>query len=239
KGIGFEQKKLPLGIPSSSEDEEDDENHSEHEFIAVNSRSWFYILMERKLRFFYFGFDVDGFDKFVTDSWKDAPGDDSNAMRNLCGRATDHWKNCIDKGNGSDEMLTTVLEILGKLQQVNKAQASRNAMMQYSGNSNDLILTTLVHDGNAFIVFSGLRVNVVPKARLWLTPYVGIREVVVEDFQKLDNLSRLVSTDVTTSQSAVVSCSKISSGGMCDYVEVFSYEEWEHLVGISLGFRQI
>ncbi|GKA98171.1 RNA-directed DNA polymerase, eukaryota [Tanacetum coccineum] len=173
------------------------------------------------------------------DSWKDAPGDDSNAMRNLCGRATDHWKNCIDKGNGSDEMLTTVLEILGKLQQVNKAQASRNAMMQYSGNSNDLILTTLVHDGNAFIVFSGLRVNVVPKARLWLTPYVGIREVVVEDFQKLDNLSRLVSTDVTTSQSAVVSCSKISSGGMCDYVEVFSYEEWEHLVGISLGFRQI
>ncbi|GJV32880.1 RNA-directed DNA polymerase, eukaryota [Tanacetum coccineum] len=36
--------------------------------------------------FFHFWFDVDGFDKFVTDSWKDAPGDDSNAMRNLCGK---------------------------------------------------------------------------------------------------------------------------------------------------------
>ncbi|GKF68273.1 hypothetical protein Tco_0197952, partial [Tanacetum coccineum] len=37
--------------------------------------------------------------KFVTDSWKDAHGDDSNAMRNLC-------------GNGSDEIVNNRLEIL-------------------------------------------------------------------------------------------------------------------------------
>ncbi|GKF13113.1 RNA-directed DNA polymerase, eukaryota, partial [Tanacetum coccineum] len=83
-------------------------------------------------RFFHFWFDVDGFDKFVTDSWKDAPGDDSNVMRNLCGKLkflkvkirawyADYRNNSkgsvtnfkeelrildelIDKGNGSDEI---------------------------------------------------------------------------------------------------------------------------------------
>ncbi|GKC31616.1 hypothetical protein Tco_1038910, partial [Tanacetum coccineum] len=33
----------------------------------------------------------------------------------------------IDKGNGSDEIVNNRLEILGKLQQVNKAQASKVA----------------------------------------------------------------------------------------------------------------
>ncbi|GJU30080.1 hypothetical protein Tco_1173669 [Tanacetum coccineum] len=35
--------------------------------------------------FFHFWFDVDGFDKFVTDSWKICSWDESNAMRNLYG----------------------------------------------------------------------------------------------------------------------------------------------------------
>ncbi|GJS71415.1 RNA-directed DNA polymerase, eukaryota, reverse transcriptase zinc-binding domain protein [Tanacetum coccineum] len=101
-------------------------------------------------------------DRFLSDhrpillnSWKDAPGDDSNAMRNLCGKLkflkvkirawyADYRNNSkgsvtnfkeelrildelIDKGNGSDEIVNNRLEILGKLQQVNKAQASEVA----------------------------------------------------------------------------------------------------------------
>ncbi|GJV24525.1 hypothetical protein Tco_1377220 [Tanacetum coccineum] len=53
-------------------------------------------------------------------------GNDSNAMRNFVEelRILDEL---IDKGNGSDEIVNNRLEILGKLQQVNKAQASKVA----------------------------------------------------------------------------------------------------------------
>ncbi|GJX25618.1 RNA-directed DNA polymerase, eukaryota [Tanacetum coccineum] len=57
---------------------------SDHRLILLREASFDY--GPTPFRFFHFWFDVDGFDKFVTDSWKDAPGDDSNAMRNLCGK---------------------------------------------------------------------------------------------------------------------------------------------------------
>ncbi|GJX85380.1 RNA-directed DNA polymerase, eukaryota [Tanacetum coccineum] len=57
---------------------------SDHRPILLREASFDY--GPTPFRFFHFWFDVDGFDKFVTDSWKDAPGDDSNAMRNLCGK---------------------------------------------------------------------------------------------------------------------------------------------------------
>ncbi|GJR42103.1 RNA-directed DNA polymerase, eukaryota [Tanacetum coccineum] len=126
---------------------------SDHRPILLREASFDY--GPTPFRFFHFWFDVDGFDKFVTDSWKDAPGDDSNAMRNLCGKLkflkvkirawyADYRNNSkgsvtnfkeelrildelIDKGNGSDEIVNNRLEILGKLQQVNKAQASEVA----------------------------------------------------------------------------------------------------------------
>ncbi|GJT75174.1 RNA-directed DNA polymerase, eukaryota, reverse transcriptase zinc-binding domain protein [Tanacetum coccineum] len=60
------------------------------------------------------------------DSWKYAPGDDSNAMRNLYGKLK-FLKVKIRVGNGSDKIVNNRLEILGKLQQVNKAQASEVA----------------------------------------------------------------------------------------------------------------
>ncbi|GJX83604.1 hypothetical protein Tco_0333085, partial [Tanacetum coccineum] len=57
---------------------------SDHRPILLREASFDY--GPTPFRFFHFWFDVDGFDKFVTDSWKDAPRDDSNAMRNLCGK---------------------------------------------------------------------------------------------------------------------------------------------------------
>nr|GFB95675.1 RNA-directed DNA polymerase, eukaryota [Tanacetum cinerariifolium] len=126
---------------------------SDHHPILLREPSFDY--GPTPFRFFLFWFDVDGFDKFVTDTWKDAPGDESNAMRNLYGKLKylkvkirawyAYYKNnskgsvtnfkeelrildeLIDKGNGSDEIVNNRLEILGKLQQVNKAQASKVA----------------------------------------------------------------------------------------------------------------
>ncbi|GKF47803.1 hypothetical protein Tco_0137605 [Tanacetum coccineum] len=106
---------------------------SDHRPILL--REAFFDYGPTPFRFFHFWFDVDGFDKFVTDSWKDAsPGDDSNVMRNLCGKLkflkvkirawyADYRNNfkgsvtnfkeelrildeLIDKGNGSDEIVT-------------------------------------------------------------------------------------------------------------------------------------
>nr|GEW29762.1 RNA-directed DNA polymerase, eukaryota, reverse transcriptase zinc-binding domain protein [Tanacetum cinerariifolium] len=92
----------------------------------------------------------------VSNEWfGEDPGDKSNAMRNLCGKLkflkmkirawyADYKNNSkgsftnfkedlrildelIDKGNELDEIVNNRLEILGKLQQVNKAQASEVA----------------------------------------------------------------------------------------------------------------
>ncbi|GKD41017.1 hypothetical protein Tco_1261224, partial [Tanacetum coccineum] len=93
--------------------------------------------------------------KRVIDSWNGAPGDGSNAIRNfLCklkflklrirGWYADHRNNtkgvfvkfkeelrvldeAIDKGNGSDEIVTKRLEVLNKLQHASKVQASEVA----------------------------------------------------------------------------------------------------------------
>ncbi|GJR02880.1 RNA-directed DNA polymerase, eukaryota [Tanacetum coccineum] len=59
---------------------------SDHRPILLFCEAIFLIMAPTRFRFFHFWFDVDGFDKFVTDSWKDAPRNDSNAMRNLCGK---------------------------------------------------------------------------------------------------------------------------------------------------------
>ncbi|GKC73204.1 RNA-directed DNA polymerase, eukaryota, reverse transcriptase zinc-binding domain protein, partial [Tanacetum coccineum] len=79
-------------------------------------------------RFFHFWFDVDGFDKFVTDSWKDAPGDDSNDMRNLC-VVRKFLKSEIELGNGSDEIVNNRLEILGILLELLKQQKDLECMV--------------------------------------------------------------------------------------------------------------
>ncbi|GKF15663.1 hypothetical protein Tco_0057125, partial [Tanacetum coccineum] len=109
--IGLEE--VPLGgsaytwcHKSASKMSKLDRFLSDHRYILLREASFDY--GPTSFRFFYFWFDVDGFDKFVTDSWKDAPGDDSNTMHNLCGKFK-------------------FLKILGKLQQVNKAQASEVA----------------------------------------------------------------------------------------------------------------
>ncbi|GJY14764.1 RNA-directed DNA polymerase, eukaryota [Tanacetum coccineum] len=54
---------------------------SDHRPILLREASFDY--GPTPFRFFHFWFDVDGFDKFVTDSWKDAPGDGIKSMRNF------------------------------------------------------------------------------------------------------------------------------------------------------------
>ncbi|GJT52692.1 RNA-directed DNA polymerase, eukaryota [Tanacetum coccineum] len=106
-------------------------------------------------RFFHYWLEADGLDNFVIDSWNGAPGDGSNAIRNfLCklkflklrirGWYADYRNNtkgvfvkfkeelrvldeAIDKGNGSDEIVTKRLEVLNKLQHASKVQASEVA----------------------------------------------------------------------------------------------------------------
>ncbi|GJY56673.1 RNA-directed DNA polymerase, eukaryota [Tanacetum coccineum] len=117
---------------------------SDHRPILLREASFDY--GPTPFRFFHFWFDVDGFDKFVTDSWKDAPGDDSNAMRNLC-------------GNGSDEIVNNRLDILGKLQQQVNNHASEVAQKQRSNgfgpNGDDGFKTVLNNSAKGQILSKG------------------------------------------------------------------------------------
>ncbi|GJY72382.1 RNA-directed DNA polymerase, eukaryota [Tanacetum coccineum] len=199
--------------------------------------------------FFHFWFDVDGFDKFVTDSWKDAPGDDSNEELRILDEL-------IDKGNGLDEIVNNRLEILGKLQKANKAQASEPII--YSGYNDNgtwtdnpegcVIGILLQHFETGLIKASGsdmliLRcpfpnslsgsdqqkdlVCMVSKDRGQKgRPFWSLRGVLITDVRRGFRLPWtsivLRSEEVTEFKLA----RKISSWWNVDYVDVSSYEEW-------------
>nr|GEW06896.1 RNA-directed DNA polymerase, eukaryota [Tanacetum cinerariifolium] len=106
-------------------------------------------------RFYHYWLKADGFDKFVIDSWNEAPEDDNNAIRKFLYKLKflksniRRWYNVyrnnkngaavklkedlrfmdeeIDKGNGSVEIVNKRLEVLNKLQHVVNAQASEVA----------------------------------------------------------------------------------------------------------------
>nr|GEX40370.1 RNA-directed DNA polymerase, eukaryota [Tanacetum cinerariifolium] len=74
-------------------------------------------------RFYRYWLDVDGFDKMVRDSWEAAPGNKNNDIRSFMEdlRVCDEK---IDKGMGSMEVVQNRLEILNKIHEVQKNQAS-------------------------------------------------------------------------------------------------------------------
>nr|GEV93988.1 RNA-directed DNA polymerase, eukaryota [Tanacetum cinerariifolium] len=77
-------------------------------------------------RFYRYWLDIDGFDKLVSDSWNMAPVNKKNAIRNFMEelRACDE---AIDKGDYSNEVVHKRTEILNKIHQVSKFQASKIA----------------------------------------------------------------------------------------------------------------
>nr|GEW30124.1 RNA-directed DNA polymerase, eukaryota [Tanacetum cinerariifolium] len=103
-------------------------------------------------RFYRYWLEVDGFDKMVRDSWEAAPGNKDNAIRNFMGKLKflkeririwlsmhkansrcetsilkEELRVCdetIDKGMGSMEVVQKRSEILNKIHQVQKNQAS-------------------------------------------------------------------------------------------------------------------
>ncbi|GJR05390.1 RNA-directed DNA polymerase, eukaryota [Tanacetum coccineum] len=102
-------------------------------------------------RFFHHWIELEGFNKFVTDTWSVAPGDESNAMRNMMSklrylkgkirewindfkdktkRAIGQYKeelqaldDAIDKGKGSDDIVNKRMEVLNSMQHFDKIQA--------------------------------------------------------------------------------------------------------------------
>ncbi|GKA35749.1 RNA-directed DNA polymerase, eukaryota, partial [Tanacetum coccineum] len=106
-------------------------------------------------RFFHHWFEVDGFDKLVEDTWKDAPGIASNAMSSLASKLKflkskiREWSKrnmkdmksgrvklkedlqvldvAIDSGSGSDEIVKKRLEVINSLQEIDKLQAMETA----------------------------------------------------------------------------------------------------------------
>ncbi|GKA12832.1 hypothetical protein Tco_0692378 [Tanacetum coccineum] len=102
-------------------------------------------------RFFHHWIELEGFNKFVTDTWSVAPGDESNAMRNMMSklrylkgkirewindfrnktkRAIGQYKeelqaldDAIDKGKGSDDIVNKRIEVLNSMQHFDKIQA--------------------------------------------------------------------------------------------------------------------
>ncbi|GJU69267.1 RNA-directed DNA polymerase, eukaryota [Tanacetum coccineum] len=106
-------------------------------------------------RFFHYWMEVDGFNEFVIDSWRVAPGDQSNGMRNMLFKLKflkskiREWINVfkynskaelirlkgelqavdgdIDNGNGSDEVVSKRTEIINSMLRLNKIKASEAA----------------------------------------------------------------------------------------------------------------
>ncbi|GJY46090.1 RNA-directed DNA polymerase, eukaryota [Tanacetum coccineum] len=106
-------------------------------------------------RFYHHWFDVEGFDKFVKDTWRDAPVTDSNAMYAMVTKLKYlKWKirdwnkrnmkdmlygkskykedlealdMAIDKGDGSVELVNKRTEVVNSLQEIDKLQAMEMA----------------------------------------------------------------------------------------------------------------
>nr|GEV20669.1 RNA-directed DNA polymerase, eukaryota [Tanacetum cinerariifolium] len=101
-------------------------------------------------RFFHHWTKLEGFNKFVIDTWSEAHGDDSNAMRNMMRklkylkvkirewnngnrnntkRAIEKYKEelkaldaAIDKGNGFDEIVNKRMEVINSMHHIDKIQ---------------------------------------------------------------------------------------------------------------------
>ncbi|GKA34690.1 RNA-directed DNA polymerase, eukaryota, partial [Tanacetum coccineum] len=123
---------------------------SDHRPILLRETSFDYGPIP--FRFYKYWLEVDGFDKMVRESWEAAPGNKDNAIRSFMGKLkflkdrirvwlsihkansrsdTDILKEelrlcdeLIDKGMGSSEVVQNRLEILNKIHQVQKNQAS-------------------------------------------------------------------------------------------------------------------
>nr|GEY07158.1 RNA-directed DNA polymerase, eukaryota [Tanacetum cinerariifolium] len=102
-------------------------------------------------RLFHHWTELEGFNKFVIDTWSEAPGDDSNAMRSMMRKLKylkvkiQEWNNgnrnntkraiekyieelealdaAIDKGNGSDEIVNKRMEVINSMHHIDKIQA--------------------------------------------------------------------------------------------------------------------
>ncbi|GJZ16403.1 RNA-directed DNA polymerase, eukaryota, partial [Tanacetum coccineum] len=123
---------------------------SDHRPILLRESSFDYGPIP--FRFFRYWLDVDGFDKMVRDSWVAAPGHENNAIRRFMGKLK-FLKDCIrtwssdyktksrcethvlkeelrvcdekiDKGMGSTDVVQNRMEILNKINQVQKNQSS-------------------------------------------------------------------------------------------------------------------
>nr|GEX57073.1 RNA-directed DNA polymerase, eukaryota, reverse transcriptase zinc-binding domain protein [Tanacetum cinerariifolium] len=70
-------------------------------------------------RFFHHWTELEGFNKFVIDTWSEAPGDDSNAMM----KELEALDAAIDKGNGSDEIVNKRMEVINSMHHIDKIQA--------------------------------------------------------------------------------------------------------------------
>ncbi|GJZ43695.1 RNA-directed DNA polymerase, eukaryota [Tanacetum coccineum] len=122
---------------------------SDHRPIILRETQYDYGLVP--FRFFHHWIELEGFNKFVTDTWSVAPSDESNAMRNMMSklrylkgkirewindfrnktkRAIGQYKeelqaldDAIDKGKGSDDIVNKRMEVLNSMQHFDKIQA--------------------------------------------------------------------------------------------------------------------
>ncbi|GJZ61623.1 RNA-directed DNA polymerase, eukaryota [Tanacetum coccineum] len=102
-------------------------------------------------RFYHYWLEVDGFNDFIIETWKVAPGDDSNGMRNMMFKMKflkskiQEWNNRsknntkgdmarltgelqvldadIDNGNGSVEIAYKRMDVINSMLRINKTQA--------------------------------------------------------------------------------------------------------------------
>ncbi|GJZ89087.1 hypothetical protein Tco_0660869 [Tanacetum coccineum] len=150
-------------------------------------------------------------------SWKILLGEIQMLMRNLV------------------VIVITRLEILGKLQQVNKAQASEVAQKaKIKWNSFTLSkqeVKKLQNQGVNIFDYIRIKIGNGDNTSFWKDKWHNesilkmFSSLMVEEFQ-LDNLSRLVSTITLSSAVDRQLAQKISSWWNVDYVDVSSYEEW-------------
>ncbi|GKB92522.1 RNA-directed DNA polymerase, eukaryota, reverse transcriptase zinc-binding domain protein, partial [Tanacetum coccineum] len=75
-------------------------------------------------RFFNYWFEVEGFDKFVEETWTEAPVDKSNDMINLIKKKElAELDAVIDKGEGNEDVVNKRMKVVNSLQELDKLQA--------------------------------------------------------------------------------------------------------------------
>nr|GEW95788.1 RNA-directed DNA polymerase, eukaryota [Tanacetum cinerariifolium] len=83
-------------------------------------------------QFFHYWFEVDGFDKFIEDSWKDAPIIESNALVRMMKKLKYLREKIRERENNVVNRRTEVVKLLQEVEKKNSLETAQNAKIKWA-----------------------------------------------------------------------------------------------------------